>query len=315
MGLVLVECASTMHPFLPPQNSFSRIHAHLGDRQRTARRAQSVRRAFTLVELLVSVSIIGVLIGLLLPAVQSAREAGRQAKCRANLRQLGIALHSYHDSFGYFPTGCSRKHLAWSVFILPYLDQEPLWRTIDMNATYTSESNREATSRVIPTYLCPSTARLEWDRVGNTTGDRNNNGRRDRGEFMGVTDYGGMFGSAISTSTPRGNGVMLTHLYPTIKFADITDGTSQTIVIAENTGRGGALDGEWSNGQNIFDQDGRINDPDMRALDGMWSDHQGGAQALFCDGSVHFLREQMDLQALETICTRNGGDVLREVLP
>jgi len=273
------------------------------------------RLAFTLVELLVSVAIIGVLIGMLLPAVHAAREASRQVKCRANLRQIGIALHSYHDGFGCFPTGCSRKQLAWSVFILPYLEQEPLWRTIDMNGYFTSGSNREATSHVIPTYLCPSTARLEWDRVGNTTGDRNNNGRRDPGEFMGVTDYGGMYGAAISTRTTPGNGVMLDYRHPAIKFADITDGTSQTIVIAENTGRGGALDGEWSNGQNIFDQDGKINDPEMRALDGMWSDHQGGAQVLFCDGSVHFLREQMDLAALETICTRNGRDVLTQEVP
>ncbi|MBX3411846.1 MAG: DUF1559 domain-containing protein [Pirellulales bacterium] len=272
--------------------------------------------AFTLVELLVSVAMIGIMIGLLLPAVQAAREAGRQAKCRSNLRQLGIALHSYHDSFGYFPTGCTergRKQLAWSVFILPYIEQENVWRLIDVNRPYTSAANREATTRIIPTYLCPSTARLEYDRVGYTTGDRNNNGRQDPGEFMGVTDYGGIYGAAMPGITTLGNGVMLYD--KAIKIVDICDGTSQTVVVAENTGRGWAHDGEWANGENIFDQYGRINDPDNRDLNEMWSDHPGGVQTLFCDGSVHFLRDEMDLKTLEAICTRNGRDVLTQVIP
>lgn len=290
-------------------------HQECAMRTGQAQRASS-RSAFSLVELLVVIAIVGILLGLLLPAVQAAREAGRQTKCRSNLRQIGIALHSYHDAYGSFPTGCTepgRKQLAWSVFVLPFLEQEAVWRLVDMNRAYTSAANRAATTQIIPVYLCPTTARLESGRVGNTTGDRNNNGKADPGDFMGVTDYGGIYGAAMPGVGARGNGVLLYDR--AIKFADIGDGTSQTIIVAENTGRGWAHDGEWSNGENIFDQYGKINDPDNRNLNEMWSDHPGGVQALFCDGSVHFLREEMSLKTLQAICTRNGHDVVDQDLP
>jgi len=278
------------------------------------------RSAFSLVELLVVIAIVGILLGLLLPAVQAAREAGRQTKCRSNLRQIGIALHDYHDAYGYFPTGCAGctkgkpiRQFAWSVFVLPFLEQEAVWQLVDMNYRYSHLVNHDATTRVIPTYLCPSTARLDLDRIGNTTNDLNNNGKSDPIDFMGVTDYAGINGAAIFSDTESANGVMLYDR--AVKINDICDGTSQTIIVAENTGRGRINNGEWSNGENILAQHGRINDPENRGLDEMWSDHPGGVQALFCDGSVHFLREEMSLKTLQAICTRNGHDVVDQDLP
>lgn len=308
-------------PFVEHTSSVTRCkpahHRALGCASKAPIGAGS-RRAFTLVELLVVVAIIGILLAILMPAVQAAREASRQAKCRSNLRQIGIALHGYHDAFGSLPTGCTRpgnKQLAWSLFILPFVEQEAVWRLVDMNQRYSHAANREATSHVIPVYLCPSTARLEGDRLGNTTNDLNNNGKHDPGDFMGVTDYGGIYGAAMPNVSVQGNGVMLYDRDRTIKFADITDGTSQTLAVAENTGRGRALNGEWANGENIFAQSGKINDAENRQLDEMWSDHPGGVQALFCDGSVHFLRDETSLQTLKAICTRNGKDAVDEDFP
>src|SRR6478752_6950848 len=86
------------------------------------------RRAFTLVELLVVIAIIGVLVALLLPAVQAAREAARRMKCQNNLKQVSLAWHNYHDSMGSLPSGCnSTNDLNWTVFILPYIEQRGLY--------------------------------------------------------------------------------------------------------------------------------------------------------------------------------------------
>jgi len=117
-------------------------------------------RAFTLVELLVVIAIIGILVGLLLPAVQAAREAARRMSCSNNLKQMGLALHNYHDTFGKFaPAGTYRKELptgAWSVQarLLPQLEQANLRQLIDWRFDYTSQGN--VCRMRVPTYVCPS---------------------------------------------------------------------------------------------------------------------------------------------------------------
>ncbi|MEX1223982.1 MAG: DUF1559 domain-containing protein, partial [Pirellulales bacterium] len=173
------------------------------------------RRAFTLVELLVVIAIIGILLALLLPAVQAAREAARRLSCTNNLRQIGIALHVYLDTHRAFPIGClecdasispPRKQLAWSAAVLPHLEQTAVWQTVDYTARYNAESNLAAGRQVIPSYLCPSASQA--NRSGPTTGDRNGNGQWDPGDDLAYTDYGGMFGGG-NPLLPLGNGVMV----------------------------------------------------------------------------------------------------------
>ena len=134
------------------------------------------RPAFTLIELLVSIAIIAVLISLLLPAVQSAREAARRTACRNNLKQIGLALHNYHDQFRVFPPSntndveqggwmgdpLSRHIHSWASLLLPNLDDGNLYRSIDYNVSCLHPNNRDAASTVVSTYRCPSYAGADY---------------------------------------------------------------------------------------------------------------------------------------------------------
>ena len=259
-------------------------------------------RGFTLVELLVVIAILGLLLALLLPAIQAARESTRRSWCTSNLRQIGIALHNYHDARQAFPPGCierrrfrstAERQLAWSVLILPMLEESSLADRFDMSAAYDDPVNREAAGAVLSVYLCPSTATLADDR------DDDDDGLTTAG--LGVTDYGGMFGSQEVAQLM--NGVMIWD--KPIAIGDIRDGTSYTIQVAEDSGRGTAMDGEWANGENIFDQGRKIN---VSMHNEMWSDHSGGVYTLYCDGSVHFLNETTDAKVIQALCTREGGE-------
>jgi prepilin-type N-terminal cleavage/methylation domain-containing protein len=174
-------------------------------------RAAHSAAGFTLIELLVVVTVIGILVGLLLPAVQGARESGRRTSCNNNLHQVGIGLLNYQAAFETFPPGCTdrrTKQIAWSVWLLPFIEQDVVYKQFNFGARFNAAQNREATSNVIPTYLCPSTSRRESGRIGGTTGDKNGNGRYDPGDWMGCTDYGGVFGSGPPNEI-RANGMMI----------------------------------------------------------------------------------------------------------
>lgn len=253
-------------------------------------------RGFSLIELLVVIAIIGVLTGLLLPAVQKAREAVHRTKCANNLRQIGIALHHYHDVANTFPPGGiewrpqsdpTKRQLAWCALILPYLEQENLYKTLNLNTPFDSPENAEGAAAILSIFLCPSKARLTY-----------------RSEGRGLTDYGGIFGQALFGNDNPPNGTML--FDKPIRIGMITDGTSHTVMIAEDTQRD---DGQWINALNLFDVAAPINrgpawDPDIH------SDHPGGANGLFADGSVRFLRETLDLPILAAIVTRAGGEAV-----
>ncbi|WP_302118882.1 DUF1559 domain-containing protein [Allorhodopirellula heiligendammensis] len=252
------------------------------------------RLGFTLVELLVVIAIIGVLVGLLLPAVQAAREAMRRASCQNNLHQVGLALHNYHSAMGFFPPGAVEvrpqyaggKQFAWSAFILPYLEQIAIAEQIDYGRPFDDPINAAAAQTPIKAYLCPSTPRSEPRRGGH-----------------GATDYGGMYGERIvsTNSPPRG---MMIH-DQTLGFRDILDGSSHTIMVTEDAD---FPDGQWINGRNLFDQAFPPNtapafENDMRSF------HPGGVMTMFADGSTRFIVEQIDMQILAAICTRNGHEM------
>lgn len=251
------------------------------------------RCGFSLIELLVVIGILGVLIALLLPAVQAAREAARRTGCSANMRQMGIAVLAYHDVHAHLPPGSSaqRSHrIAWSALVLPYLEQPHVWSQLDVNQPYNSPGNQIAASTVLRVYLCPSTARRDEDRVAGRSGP------------LGAIDYGGMFGAILGDVRwqHNGNGALVWNT--PFRLAQITGGTSQTILVAEDSGRGARTDGQWINGENIFDQTGSIN---RTQADEMWSDHPGGVHVLYCDGSAHFLADATDLRTLADLTTRD----------
>jgi prepilin-type N-terminal cleavage/methylation domain-containing protein/prepilin-type processing-associated H-X9-DG protein len=266
----------------------------------TARRPAPA--GFTLVELLVVIAIIGVLVALLLPAVQSAREAARRSQCASNLRQIGVALLNYHDSLRSFPPGCTERgtrQLAWSMYLLPYLEEQNVRKLVDTSYGFDSAQNQPAASHEIVVYLCPSTNRLASDRQGNFSSGTTAFGPTT---WRACTDYGGMFGAGLLS--PFANGVMIYDRV--IHQREITDGTSHTIIVAEDVGRGRALGGQWLDGENIFDSTVGIN----RMQDNeIWSDHPGGAQAVMCDGSVRYLSDAVAPSVLAPLCTRAKDDI------
>ncbi|MDR3621984.1 MAG: DUF1559 domain-containing protein [Paludisphaera borealis] len=186
--------------------------------------SQSRSRGFTLIELLVVIAIIAVLIALLLPAVQSAREAARRAQCVNNLKQIGLAMHNYHQSIGSFPIGNSVAYGAvgaqynWGTFghlpmLLPYMEQTPVYNAINFNWTAwvvvsgQPDYNSTANNAIIAAFLCPSD--------GNAGRDYKNS-------------YHGSFGTGTNPWATTTNGVF-TPQAKEVKISDLTDGTSNTI--------------------------------------------------------------------------------------
>ena len=162
------------------------------------------RHAFTLVELLVVIAIIGILVGLLLPAVQAAREAARRMQCANNLKQMGLALHEYHDSHRTFPSGfIFPNRVFWTGMILPYVEQGPLYQTLDFRLPFNDGNlpNGAACAKYLPIFRCPSSnspERLSVQGVSNRVpsnylGVGSGTATRDRGEIpeiMGTTRSG-----------------------------------------------------------------------------------------------------------------------------
>lgn len=263
------------------------------------------RSALTLVELLVVLAIIGVLIGLLLPAVQFARESARQTTCRNHLHQVGLALHAYHNMHRSLPIGCidsrvvsrrrTSKNFAWSAALLPFIEQQSLHDSIDFGIPFDDSANALPASVVVDTYLCP-TAPVQLVRRGPTQ-----LGPMQRGP----THYGGLYGETLVDREQR-DGVFLYN--DAVAFRDCLDGLSQTMAVSEDVV---GPHGEWINGNNVFVQSHGINDPSAWIFDNeIRSLHPGGATALFVDGSVHLIHESIDRQVLGSLITRAGREVV-----
>ncbi len=303
-----------------------------------ARRAIGSRTGFTLVELLVVIAIIGILIALLLPAVQSAREAARRMQCANNYKQIGIATHSYHNAIGSFPAGIymwDRNSCAsppgdtytnyngwgWSTFILPYMEQTQVYDQVKFeDGSYGSWDNFKASANFIGGYLCPSDP---GDKELVSTGGDRTNGSTPPEDAAG-THMAGISDSRLWTCggnyrNPRldGNGMLFGA--SRVKVSDVTDGTSNTLFVGEVIGsRPGQHSGYFwmtynlistQNGINLPVRDTSISHWDHDSF-GLSSYHPGGCHFLLADGSSHFIVETISQHVLESMTTRAGGETI-----
>jgi prepilin-type N-terminal cleavage/methylation domain-containing protein/prepilin-type processing-associated H-X9-DG protein len=305
------------------------------------------RFGFTLIELLVVIAIIAILIGLLLPAVQKVREAAARAKCSNNLKQIGLALHSYHDVNGTFPKAAplgGTTSLGWNSFILPFIEQDAIWKLMNPSiGAYASGVNRNQGANRINVYLCPS---YDQERSGstidNTAGSQlaftthyvGNMGPKGTNPRTGTayqvngpaSSQGGLacegilpYHPALSSATPNPTGG--------VTMTGITDGTSNTLMVFEVAWRGLEISPNslrawprgcaWNNDctsmKNVtnamrtvrYNGGGDYNDISMG------SNHTGGCNVSFGDGSVRFLRESIDLNTvLKPLASRAGGEIV-----
>lgn len=214
------------------------------------------RRAFTLIELLVVIAIIAILIALLLPAVQQAREAARRSQCRNNLKQIGLALHNYHDTFGFFPingtsaAGSGSPQCSWMLRIFPYLDQAPLYNLINFNnadlRSFIAADGKVIPEHAVTIYRCPSDTSPEFVTL-------NAAGLPARPWHQ--TSYAGSLGSQTMTSSTAACGTfnsfaqkplnrgascnafdlsgMMGWGCARINISSVTDGTSNTLHVGE----------------------------------------------------------------------------------
>ncbi len=315
------------------------------------------RRAFTLIELLVVIAIIAVLIALLLPAVQAAREAARRAQCLNNLKQIGIALHNYHDSMGTFPPGYlslmdpvtfdnDGPGWGWASFSLSQMEQGPVYNSINFVMGIEFPANQTARLTVIASFFCPSDA---WRMDTFTVVDSTTTGTSPGAPICDVasSNYVGSVGSGDPSSLypyiiddddgppGRDNGNGLFFRNHSITVAWITDGTSQTFAAGErsqNLSRASwtgavtnaavplialqaeaGLDPEGG-GALVLSHTGEGHGPNspsgLAHGDQYWAMHPGGANFLFADGSVRFIKEQIGFSIFQALATRAGGEVL-----
>ena len=327
---------------------------------RAAVAAAPLPRGFTLVELLVVIAIIGVLVALLLPAVQAAREAARRVQCSNNAKQLGLAIHNYADAYKVFPAGglpapapgWTWGH-SWSIAILPYLEEGPLFSRLDLESkhspqvgliysgyNYNTHNALQLDGKHIPALECPSTTLNRWALTGSpgpigvlspdyvaiagAIDDRtavNKDSATYAHAAIGIQSYGGVL-------------IARDH----VKFREITDGTSKTAMVGEQsdfclTDLGQPIDCRSDYGHSLImavtrvSQDDRffnittvrypvnskswnqigVGDQYYGANRPILSAHPGGAHVAMADGSVRFLNEDLQLETFYNLCNRADG--------
>lgn len=292
----------------------------------------SRRRGFTLIELLVVIAIIAVLVGLLLPAVQQAREAARRAQCKNGLKQMGIALHNYHDSFSALPpawvgatNGTSdiwgMNGWSWGAFILPQLDQGTLYNQLNFNAKVEATQNLASRTTKLPIFRCPSDVGPDLWTIQDDAG-------ANLAE-LATANYVGVFGTleiddcANNPGLPcNGDGVLFQN--SKVRFADVSDGLSTTYIVGERRSRrdagfdwSSAWSGVVANGDDAIvrvlgSADHSPNHPSGH-FDDFSSLHSGGAHFVFGDGAVRFISTNIDTTVYQRMATRAGGEVVSSV--
>ena len=210
-----------------------------------------------------------VLVALLLPAVQAGREAARRVECSNNLKQIGLALHNYHDTFGCFPPAVITDEdgfprYSWRVAILPFMDKESLYDSYDPDVSWDDPANSQVRMAVVPCYQCPSDERY----LPNTT------------NYVMITGEGTVGGLPNETT----------------KIRDVADGLANTILVVE------IADSfiEWSEPSDlsIDELTMLLNDPQGT---GPGSHHPGGLNVLYCDGTVEFITEDLDVATFQSM--------------
>ena len=286
------------------------------------------RRAFTQIELIVVIGILAILLGILLPAVQKVRAAAARTQCTTLLKQIALALHSYHDAQKRLPPGCSyldgksrQPHMSWHTRLLPYLEQEALWRqsleAFQENLFFETPPHLPIASRVVPHYVCPSDPKSQLPHAF-------------PGFTVGFTDYLGVWG----TSRRQRDGILF--LDSEVRNADIVDGASNTLLVGERPPSADGVFGWWYAGW------GQLKDGSIEMVMGVnemndgprhrqcprgpyafgpgelqnqcdsyhfWSLHSGGANFAFADGSVRFLRYSAR-NIMPALATRAGGEAV-----
>lgn len=307
-------------------------------------------RGFTLIELLVVIAIIAILIALLLPAVQQAREAARRSQCKNNLKQIGLAMHNYHDVFNAFPMGYSTSrpqdmaatelsHWGWGAFILPYIDQAPLFNqlqvgNVTLHANLATTAGRAALTTALPAYVCPSDPGPAMNNFNQALADNpadanaawyNRNVTSNGTDRIAIakSNYAAVACSSVSTTPPvysvqYGPPTGIFSQNSKTNFRDITDGSSNTLLVGERAFRfddlnvgaanalgfsstvctGGTSAGIKAAGMCVlglaydginWSANNRVHQPR-----GYHSNHVGGAHFVMGDGAVRFISENID---------------------
>lgn len=300
------------------------------------------QRGFTLIELLVVIAIIAILIALLLPAVQQAREAARRISCTNNMKQLVLSMHNYHDVHRRFPFSRTTNGPAhnWAAFLLPYVEQQNLAKTYDWNVDWNDPINADAIKVPLTMYMCPSTP--------------GGSGRQDTlpsGFVTAPTDYSppvwiadSAYELGLIPTTTTGRGVPAPG--KCIRIAEVTDGTSNTLMFCEDAGRPDFYVRGGHGPQNNNPGGGNMSVSNGRVIGSGWADtinsiplhtftndglsvpgpcainctnnneafsfHTGGINAGFADGRVRFLAENIHLPTYAALITRASGEVIGE---
>jgi prepilin-type N-terminal cleavage/methylation domain-containing protein/prepilin-type processing-associated H-X9-DG protein len=296
------------------------------------------RRGFTLIELLVVIAIIAILIGLLLPAVQKIREAANRMKCSNNLKQLGLAMHNYNDTNDHLPgnirpSAVSTVRVRWTTFLLPFYEQDNIFKIYNQAVNWSDPSNAQAVAIPLKVMQCPSS------QSNNKFDASPDNGWTDTRYAVG--DYSGIYWSWYTDPNTVGLPGILSKT-DNVRLTDVTDGLSNTIHLTEST----AKPDRWLNGKLVQpaslstringggwcrpasditapDASSPINVTNGFILNGypdskyntdptgqIYGFHTGGVNVLLGDGSVRFMKSTIQLATLQSLISRNGGEVI-----